>query len=48
MYLPQLVFVQNSCRCRDMRSARVEPDERWVEAIDLVKSKRSEDGPSPV
>jgi hypothetical protein len=31
-----------------LRSARVEPDERWTEAIDLVKSKRSADGRWPL
>jgi len=31
-----------------MRTAGVEPDERWAEAIDLVKSKRSEDGRWPL
>jgi hypothetical protein len=31
-----------------LRSAGVEPDERWAEAIDLVKSKRSEDGRWPL
>ena len=31
-----------------MQSAGVEPDDRWAEAIDLVKSKRSEDGRWPL
>jgi len=31
-----------------MRSADVGPDERWAEAIDLVRSKRAEDGRWPL
>jgi hypothetical protein len=31
-----------------LRSAEVEPDERWAEAIGLVKGKRAEDGRLPL
>jgi len=31
-----------------LRSAEVQPDERWAEAIDLVKGKRTEDGRWPL